>query len=318
MASERFLVTGALGCIGAWTVKRLVDENVPVWTYDLGSSTHRLRLIMNDDAYAKINFISGDVTDLTAFEKAITDNGITHVVHLAAFQIPLVRADPVLGAKVNVVGMAVVLEAIKRHKDQVRGLAYASSIAALGPSNEQPLPTSLYGVHKQAKEGMARIYYQDYGVSSIGLRPHTVYGPGRDQGMTSSPTKAMLAAAVGRPFQIAYGGMSIFHHASDMAGVFIQAARAGIDGYPVYDVGGNVASMDEVVAAIEAAAPQIAGQITHKPEGLTVPYDHSGKPLEDAIGGIRWTPLTEGVRRSVDDFRAAVSAGKIDVEKSLA
>ena len=32
---ERFLVTGALGCIGAWTVKRLVDEGVPVWTYDL-------------------------------------------------------------------------------------------------------------------------------------------------------------------------------------------------------------------------------------------------------------------------------------------
>ena len=33
MSAERFLVTGALGCIGAWTVKRLLDENVEVWTY---------------------------------------------------------------------------------------------------------------------------------------------------------------------------------------------------------------------------------------------------------------------------------------------
>ncbi len=33
--AERFLVTGALGCIGAWAVKHLVDEGVPVWTYDL-------------------------------------------------------------------------------------------------------------------------------------------------------------------------------------------------------------------------------------------------------------------------------------------
>jgi nucleoside-diphosphate-sugar epimerase len=42
MASERFLVTGAFGCIGAWTVKRLVDEGVPVTTYDLPGEPARL------------------------------------------------------------------------------------------------------------------------------------------------------------------------------------------------------------------------------------------------------------------------------------
>ena len=67
MASERFLVTGAFGCIGAWVVKRLVDERIPVWTYDLPGDPHRLRLIMNDDALAKVNFISGDITDFVAF-----------------------------------------------------------------------------------------------------------------------------------------------------------------------------------------------------------------------------------------------------------
>jgi nucleoside-diphosphate-sugar epimerase len=51
MAEERFLVTGALGCIGAWTVKRLRNENVPVWTYDLPGNPHRLRLLMGDDAF---------------------------------------------------------------------------------------------------------------------------------------------------------------------------------------------------------------------------------------------------------------------------
>ena len=42
------------------------------------------------------------------------------------------------------------------------------------------------------------------GVPSIGLRPYVVYGPGRDQGMTSGPSVAMLAAARGEPFHIGY------------------------------------------------------------------------------------------------------------------
>src|SRR5688572_5798470 len=98
MVDERFLVTGALGCIGAWTVKRLVDEGTPVWTYDLGSSRHRLELIMTDDTLPQINFVSGDITDFDTFDKVVSDNGITHIIHLAALQAPFVRAQPVLGA----------------------------------------------------------------------------------------------------------------------------------------------------------------------------------------------------------------------------
>ena len=45
------------------------------------------------------------------------------------------------------------------------------------------------------------VYFRDEGLSSIGLRPYVVYGAGRDQGMTSTPTKAMLAAAAGTALQ---------------------------------------------------------------------------------------------------------------------
>lgn len=219
---ERFLVTGALGCIGAWTVKRLVNEGVPVWAYDLGTSLHRLQLIMDDNALNIVKFVQGDITNFDTFNRAVADNGITHIVHLAAFQVPFVRAQPVLGAKVNLVGMSVVLEAAKQHMDQVRGLVYASSVAVYGLDGKSMQPVSLYGVHKIAQEGMARIYSQEYGLHSLGLRPHTVYGPGRDQGMTSTPTKAMLAAAVGRPYEISFGGTILMEHAADMAAAFIH------------------------------------------------------------------------------------------------
>lgn len=83
MSNERFLVTGALGCIGAWTVKRLVDQGTDVWTYDLGSSDHRLKLIMEDEALAKVHLVSGDITDFDAFDRVVAENGITNIVHLA-------------------------------------------------------------------------------------------------------------------------------------------------------------------------------------------------------------------------------------------
>jgi len=48
--------------------------------------------------------LEGDIIDQAAFERAVVDNGITHIIHLAGLQVPFVRADPVQGARVNVVG----------------------------------------------------------------------------------------------------------------------------------------------------------------------------------------------------------------------
>lgn len=42
----RFLVTGALGCLGAWTVRRLAEEGTPVVTFDLGTDTSRADLVL--------------------------------------------------------------------------------------------------------------------------------------------------------------------------------------------------------------------------------------------------------------------------------
>jgi nucleoside-diphosphate-sugar epimerase len=317
MPEERYLVTGALGCIGAWSIKHLLDDNQQVWTYDLGGSKHRLELIMNDEAISRIHFISGDITDFAAFQRAVTENGITHIIHLAALQIPLVRANPVVGAQVNLMGMANVLETIRQNASQIQGFSYASSVAVYGPPGAPKWQTaSLYGVHKQAKEGMARVYWQDYKLPSIGLRPHTVYGPGRDQGMTSSPTKAMLAAAAGRDYQITFGGTALYHHASDTAAAFIKAANTRVDGAYVFDLDGILAGMNELVASIETVVPEMAGRITWEEKQLPVSWDTNLG--ESVIGTLNWVPLTQGVQLTIDQFRAAVKSGKIDIEKSLA
>src|SRR4029077_1962265 len=95
------LVTGALCAIGAWTVRALLHRGHDVVTYDLGGSDHRLRLALSDEQIAALWQVDGDVTDLALLERVIADEGIGAVIHLAALQVPFVRADPVAGAAVN-------------------------------------------------------------------------------------------------------------------------------------------------------------------------------------------------------------------------
>ena len=327
MSEERFLVTGALGCIGSWAVKRLIDEGVPVTTYDLPGDPYRMRIIMDDAAIAQVNFQSGDITDEARFAEVVNENRITHILHLAALQVPFVRANPILGARVNVVGSAIVLETVRQNADQIRGLAYASSVAVYGSANDYPpgpiaddaplKPVTLYGVTKEANEGWAAIYWQDYKIPSVGLRPFFVYGPGRDQGVSSTPTKAMAAAAVGRPYHVSFGGTDTYHHADDVASVFIQAARTMPEGAPVYNLGGTVNAVADVIAAIEQAVPESAGTITANTEPLFTPDGVQGKAVESLLGPLEWRSLAQGVQDTIDVLRAAHAAGRLDADRAV-
>jgi len=319
MPNDRFLITGALGCIGAWTVRNLVREGTPVVVFDLASDPRRLKLIMSDDELARVTFVTGDITDLEALERALDDHAITRVIHLAALQIPFVRANPPLGARVNVVGTVNVFEAVARRRDRIGSLVYASSAAVYDAvdADESGVvahgaaghPTTLYGVFKQANEGTARVYWQDARVASIGLRPYIVYGPGRDQGLTSSPTKAMVAAALGKPYHIPYGGRAAYQYADDVARTFIACARAPFQGAEIFNLGGSVATMGEIVAAIEAAAPEVRGLITFDDKPLPFPEAFDAAPLEQVIGALPFTPLAQAVADTIALFRERIAAG---------
>ena len=45
--AERTLVTGALGCLGAWTIKALLDDGEDPVGFDLSNEDHRLRLVLD-------------------------------------------------------------------------------------------------------------------------------------------------------------------------------------------------------------------------------------------------------------------------------
>ncbi len=319
---ERFLVTGATGCIGAWTVRNLIQEGVFTCVLVRGEDIHRLELIMQAEEISRITFVTGDITDIDVIGRALADNSITHVIHLAAMQLPFCRANPPLGAAVNVQGTVNVFEAAKRAG--IKHIVYASSTAVYGPRDHYPdgplvhdaplSPRSHYGVYKQANEGTAGVYWREDGISSVGIRPYVVYGPGRDQGMTSTPTTAMLAAAAGMPYRVTYGGRFGFQYADDTARAFIGAARAAIQGAEVFNLGGQTVGMDDVIGQIIAVEPSLRGRITYDNNPLPFPEEIDNGPLVALLGGLTITPLSEGVRRTIALFKKALAEGRIDAD----
>lgn len=314
-ADETYLVTGAMGCIGAWTLYHLHRQGHRAVSFDLSENRSRVSLLLSPEEQQAITFVRGDLTDPAQVAAAVRDHGVTHIIHLAALQIPFCRANPIAGAQVNVVGTVNVFEAA-RHAG-IGHLTHASSVAVYGPPADYPAgpiahtalpnPQTLYGVYKVACEGIARVYWQDYQLSSVGLRPYTIYGPGRDQGLTSDPTKAALAAVAGVPFQIGFGGTMQFQYASDAALQFIAAARTPQPGAPTFNLGTRPASVEEFVAIVRELRP--GAQITIGDARLPFPEGCDDAALRAAAPTLYETPLAEGIAETIAIFERALAAG---------
>jgi nucleoside-diphosphate-sugar epimerase len=315
-----FLVTGALGCIGAWTVYHLVQQGEPVVSFDIDDHGHRLDLLLTPEERRAITFVQGDLSDFEQVFDTVRRYDVTHIIHLAALQVPFCRANPVLGAQVNVVGTVNVFEAARQC--ELSHIAYASSIAVYGPSEIYPSgpiahdapfdPRTLYGVYKQANEGTAHVYWQDHGISSTALRPYTVYGVGRDQGLTSDPTKAMLAAAAGKPFQINFASRMQLQLASDVALQFIEASRHSLDGSYGFNLGGAVVDMAEVIDIIQQIVPD--ARITQSDTQLPFPECFDDTDLKRHADHVYETPLADGIRETIDRFRSYLGEGRLDAK----
>lgn len=317
---QTFLITGAHGFIGAWISKRLLEADARVVIFDRSADPQRLRLIMNDEQIARVQLVTGDITAAEVLSPIIDRFNVTNLIHLAGLQVPTCRADPRLGALVNVIGTINVFEAVRRANGQIKTIAYASSAAVFGvpeddrpvTESDEPQPTSHYGVFKRCNEGNAHIYFLDHGLNSVGLRPLTVYGAGRDFGITSDPTKAMKAAVLGRSFHIRFGGRTDFQYVADTADVFIRAATAELVGAHVFNLHGEVVHIREVVEEIERVRPEARGQITYAEQLLAIPEAMDDAALRRALGPVPATPLVEGVRATMETFAELAEQGRLD------
>lgn len=293
------LITGATGFLGSWTIARLVQAGHSVVASDLKPDSRRLRDLLGNSEAPAVRWMACDVSDPSAFNELVKSVRPSAIIHLAALQIPACRENPVLGAKVNILGHINVFEAAKRHG--VDRIIYTSSIAAK-PRGLANAPANLYGVFKKTGEEISRIYWDDHGISSFGLRPYIVYGFGRDEGETSAITKAIQAAALGRPYVLPFRTSSCFQYAGEVAEIFCRCAETHWQGALLSDLTTEVNSTDEIILAIRAEVP--GAIITTSDKVRTSPtaaFDIS--PLKGVIGDWPHTTLAEGVRETVQRYR---------------
>lgn len=319
---SQFLITGAKGCIGSWIVKGLIERGDDPWIFDVDTDAHRLKLLLSAEQVERLRFIRGDIRSLDALDRAVSDQGITHIIHLAALQVPACAANPILGAEVNVIGTLNVFEVAKKRRDHVRRVVYASSAAVFGPDDfyhgqrvmEGAVlhPGTHYGVFKVSNEGNARVYYSNDGISSAGLRPWAVYGVGRDQGMTSSPTKAIKSVVLGIPYTIPFSGGVDLQYVRDTARDFLRAAESERPGAFVYSVRGAVVQIGEFINALERVAPGATRLVRAEGKPLPIAADIEAAEIARDLGDAPPTPLDAGVRETFDLFSRLRAEGRLN------
>jgi len=321
MFKSSFLVTGAQGCIGSWVIKNLLDMGHAVTAFDIDHRPVRLSLLLAPDQLENIHFACGDINDLELIKTVIDQRSISHIVHLAGLMTPDCKSRPVIGATVNILGTLTIFEAAKAYKGQVRCVAYASSGAVMGLDEDYDslpikdrasrIPATLYGVFKTTAEECARIYWQDEGIRSVGLRPPVVYGPGRDRGLTAGVTLAIKAALLDQDCEIGFNGPANMEFVDDVAKGFVLCALKEPEEAPSFNMLGEILEVEEMIRMIKDILPSSKSKLARVEMRMAMVNQVDDSGIQSLIGPFTRTAFREGARRTADFFRRLLREGRL-------
>ena len=149
-------------------------------------------------------------------------------------------------------------------------------------------------------------------MTSIGLRPLTVYGLGRYFGRTSEPTKAMKCMALHKPYHITYGGFQDLQYVADVARVFAHSLDVPFEGAKSYNLRGDVVDLQTLHQVFEKLEPEASKLITFGDRQIQIAYNLSDDALQKEIGPLPKTTLSEGIFRTIKKFRKLEAEGRLD------
>jgi UDP-glucose 4-epimerase len=311
--SSTVLITGGGGFIGTWVVRDLLQRGLSAVVLDAGERPARWERVIGPVSH-KVPFVHGSLLDRELLRKVFADYRITHVIHLAALLTPACQADPYEGCLVDVLGGVALLEQVRACANQIQGLSYASSVAVFGDEPDHPSgnaergnqPPTFYGAFKKSLELIACQYWRHFQIASVGIRPQVAYGPERDVGLTAGPSLAARAAARGEPFSISYTGSVGYDYVEDVARAFVRGALETLPGAHLVDLPGQMADVEQVIAAIGATSPEAPTLLSAK--GPVIPAHVPPAPCYISTLYPDWktTSLIEGMRRTVEFYRKQV------------
>ncbi len=317
MNQQTILVTGGYGCIGAETTKWLLrNSEASVVVCSRSVCEERTERVFHDVDRERLTIMKADVTDQNAIQSLLTDQQITRVIHLAALQTPDCNAHRDFGLQVNLAGTQNLIEAMKASGLKLERFIFASSVAVYGPRASypegsvpmlaEPKPVNVYGAWKLAGENVSRFFYEETGIPTLSLRPGVLFGPGRDAGLTASPTTAMKHLALGLPFEIPFRSRQDYLFAPDVGGAIGNAILNPFQGYGAFTLPSLTLATEEIVEALQKVATEmgLAEQFKITVGNEEVPFicDLEYEPFLAAFPNVPQTPLDEALQKSLEVF----------------
>jgi len=257
------LVTGGAGFIGSHLVDGLVSEGHDVRVLDNLATGNPDNLRYSP----KVEFIRGDIRDLDTVQRSAA--GVSVIFHQAALpSVPRSIADPVSCHDVNATGTFNVLLAAR--DAGVRRVVFASSSSVYGNTPELPKresmptkPLSPYAAAKLLGEHYARLFFQLYGLETVGLRYFNVFGPRQNPNSeyaAAIPKFIRLILSGGQPTVYGDGEQTRdFTPVQNVVNANLGAAFSPLAPGKVYNVGcGDRISLNTLLALIgEKAGRQV-------------------------------------------------------------
>ena len=310
---NRALVTGCAGFIGSHLCERLVAEGFDVVGVDAFTPYYdRVDKLANLGALEGARRVELVEADLTEVDLAPLLHRTPIVFHLAAQ--PGVRPSFGEGfaryTSDNLLATQRVFEAAAAAG--CRRVVWASSSSVYGDAAAYPCvedetptrPRSPYGVTKRACEDLAAIYRAE-GLSLVGLRYFTVYGPRQRPDMAMR--KLCEALVDGSTFPLHGDGSQSrdFTHVTDAVDATLRAALVR-DPAPIYNVGGgHEATLAQIIGLLE----DLAGFAVALDRGPAAVGDvrRTAADTTRARADLGWQPsvaLREGLRSQLHWVRA--------------
>jgi nucleoside-diphosphate-sugar epimerase len=290
---KNIIIFGGTGFLGSWIVKNFIKRDYKVTIFDLKIETELLKKLIGKDI-EKIKFLKGDVTNYEEVLEATFN--MDHVVNLAGLMTPDCSRNPSLGAEVNVLGSINVFEATKARG--IKFVVYASSAGVFGEKDKYfPFPETHYGAFKLAVEGIARAYYNEANISSVGIRPFVIYGPGREIGGTATVTLACKAAKQSYNYNLNFSGKAGFVYVQDVANLVEMSINRAPVGALTININGITASVSDFVSKIINIIPE--AKLTINGDKLSVVEEILGDHPSDIFKNFKYTSLNEGISNTV-------------------
>ena len=293
---KKIIIFGGCGFLGSWIVRAFLKKSYSVSVFDLKIQKELLSYLIGEDIN-EIKFIQGDITNYDQVQEVT--NNMDHVINLAGLMTPDCSSNPILGAKVNLLGSINVFEALK--KNNIKFLVYASSAGVFGQKDHYlPFPETHYGAYKLAVEGVARAYFNESGISSVGIRPYVIYGPGREVGGTAGVTLACKAAKQGDSYTVNFLGKAGFVFVEDVADLVEMSIVQMPSGALTFNINGITADVSDFINLIKKNIPQ--SDIAIKGNSLSVVDEIRGNEPSKTFKKFKYTSLEDGIKRTIDFY----------------